>query len=160
MPRPKYIICAESVAHDKVTNLMSFFHVLEGYHIVRNAEPIPEGSTPVMNAPFRLTGIAAWELVEGDDPEEELEYQLTLAYPGAEVQTVQEGNFRMSKRFHRFTARIETPGVPIGETGTIVFTSKVRRHGANEWLTQEYAIPIEVVVAPAANQEQAERQEA
>ena len=147
MPRPKYILCAESFAHDKVTNLMSFFNVIEGYSVTRAAEPIPEGTTPIANAPLRLAGIAAWELNEGESVDEELEYELTLKYPGEGEMPIKSGEFRMAKRFHRFTVRMEVPGIPVAGNDTIVFRSKVRRRG-DEWCIQEYTIPIDVTVEP------------
>ena len=158
MPRPKYILCAETVVHDKATNLLSFINVIEGYAVTRGPENVPEGHVPVINAPFRFAGIAAWELDQEDNPEEELEYELTLTYPGEGETQVSSGKFRMAKRFHRFTARIETPGVPVAENSSIIFRSKVRRHG-DDWSTQEYAIPIVVLFEPAENPEPLARQE-
>lgn len=149
MPQPQYILCCESVSHDKVTNLLSCFHVLEGYIITRGTEPIPEDKIDVATMAsniFKLVGVAVWRTDETDTPERDMEYQLSLAVPEGDEVMLREGEFRMTKQFHRFTTKVIMPSIPAAQSGDMVFISKVRAKGEQDWLTQRYTIPLTVNV--------------
>lgn len=141
MPRPTYILCAESISQDRSTNLFSYFHVLEGWTVSQT----PQSDAPPFPAILKFTGVAVWERVGQDDPEQELEYELTIAFPGDDPRKVSAGKFKMHKRYHRFTANFIAPGLPKVVDGNIVFSSKVKSIDSGEWLVQEYRIPIDVV---------------
>jgi hypothetical protein len=153
MPRPVYIVCAESVSHDKGTNLISLFHVLEGYTF----SPPPVDAGPVVRIEGSLGriptsgldffGVANWARESSDDPKDLFEFVLEFSLPWEDgVQTINQGEVRFTKNFQRFMARIV---VGIGkfpeQGGDIKFISKIRRSGSEgEWLSQEYRIPVTI----------------
>lgn len=150
MPRPLYIVCSESAAIDQDTNRASLFNVVEGLQVTVVPKPSGEGVAFVKTLDFR--GIAVWMRNEDDDPEDEYEFELAARAPGdADENVFGDGKFKFTKRLHRFNVLI---GVhkPWTESGMFVFTSRIRRVGTSEWLSQEFPILVDVTKKIPANQ--------
>jgi len=158
MPKPVYIVCAQSVSLDKSTNLLSLFHVLEGFTLrapsegdvsIEQGEEAPAG-IPTINLDF--VGVATWEREEQDSPETEFDFVVQVIVPWeGEARTVNEGKCIFAKPFQRFMARmvLGIPKLP-EQSGNIRFVSKIRRLGSQEWQSQEYRIPIKLIANPEA----------
>lgn len=151
MPRPVFIICAESVAHDKTTNLISLFHVLEGFQIFRAPDVatikkgMPKHHVSSVAQPL-FVGVAKWRRNPEDDPNDEYEYELTATSPGViEPKMLGRGTFAFSQTSHQFFARMQADWTA---EGTFRFASRIRKVGGSEWLSQDYEIDVLFVDIP------------
>jgi hypothetical protein len=152
MPKPKYIVCCDSTSHDRTSNLLSLFSILEGFKITRvrvpGAEPEPYKGDPSALLPLELCCVATWERTEGESCEDEFEHEMTVEFPGAGKQTVTGGTFVISKRLQRFVATIVAPGLPLRSTlqsGDVIVRSRVTTaDGQQEWV-QEFTLPLELI---------------
>lgn len=137
MPRPVYILCSRSGAEDKVTGLLSHYHVLER---ISFTSPMPDQP----NVSFCLRVTAVWMREEGDDPEQGYEFQFVLRFPpGGEESIVAEGTFRFSHPLHRMI--VDTPIARFGGPGLFRVENRIRPVGTEGWSTQHYPILLDLV---------------
>jgi hypothetical protein len=147
MPKPIYIICAESGVEDKRTNLVSFFNVLEKLSFFRQGTPPPRGRLSSMRV------CAVW-MREGDEPMGEYEWELTFITPHSKQEhRVGGGTFIFpnddARRLFRCTVDVVgTP--PIDGSGILSVQHRLRQLGASEWLKQEFPLIIEEMNATTA----------
>jgi hypothetical protein len=149
MPKPKYVVCCESILHDKTSNLVSLFNVLEGYTVQKQQIALPapqEGQALVIPvAIMQLVGVAVWELSSEAEGGGEFDFELALHLPGLDSPSLTSGTFKFNKKRHyRFLTRMEIAPNPKIVSGDIRFTSKVKPVGTNRWKSQEYAFPITI----------------
>ena len=157
MARPLYIICAESMSLDQNTNLVSLFHVLEGFTVQFETTPKTDGQSksdtlPVNVASPKFYSCAVWMKDANDGPEDEYEYETVATSPGGEELTVNAGSFSFTKTFYRIQMGFVL-AKPFQQSGDFVVCSKIRRKGTDEWLVQEYPIPITVTVGDETSRE-------
>lgn len=140
MPRPIYIICAESGAEDKLSGLVSHYNVVECMAI-RKIPKAPESSSIVI-APSPLWITALWERTSGDEGQQfEFETVLILPPDQQEVKAA-SGVFAFEKLRHRFTVRMMGL-IPFRGPGTCWVESRVRQVGATEWLKQSFSLILQ-----------------
>lgn len=143
MPRPVYILCSESGSQDASTNLVSHFQVIETMQI----SPIPESDAKVLVVPavsFRMT--AVW-MKKPEDPEgQEYDFE-TVFYlpPDGEELIVQTGKFAFDGGKLLYRMIVIGLGPPFKGAGLFRVESRIRAVGQQEWLTQDYLIPISLV---------------
>lgn len=148
MPRPVFILCAESLAQDKATNLISVFHILDGFQVFRaeNAAAVAEvarSKDPASAAQLLMVGIARWMRNPGDDPEAEYEFELAVRVPGAsEPKIISKGSFVFRKAMHQFMSRMK---IDWAAAGTFLFISRIRKVGDTDWMYQDYPMEISVI---------------
>ena len=142
MARPVYIICAESVAADQQTNLVSAFQLIERISLRETPTTHPE-VRPL--AHFRCKVVAVWMKEPGDEDKEfEHEIVFPITRDGKEASHKTDTfSFPSETLFQRFLVTVV--GIPYaGETGVIEIVSRLRAVGDNEWKTQSYPLLVEV----------------
>lgn len=148
MPRPVFILCAESLAQDKATNLISVFHILDGFQVfrARNVAAVEEAArsqNPASAAQHLMVGVAKWMRNPDDDPEAEYEFELAVLVPGArEPKIISTGPFVFTQTMHQFVSRMR---IDWTTAGTFLFISKIRKAGDSEWMYQDYPMEIGLV---------------
>lgn len=151
MPRPLFILCAESLSFDRFSGLVSVFQILEGYSYLidtRGTGKLLSSINPdqIANAmPFpsmSFFGLAAWMRLDGESPDTEYEYELAVDGPGEPEKKVTSGKFKFSKLTHRFRCRI-VRSTPWPQDGMLRFISRIRPAGTTEWMSQDYPMPID-----------------
>lgn len=138
MPRPMYVICAQSGAEDKRTNLVSLFNIVERFEAV----PLPTTNPAIIQSPT-LYILAVWVQGETDQPDNDFEHQFVFSWPEQEPILTEPMRFRFEKPLYRFMAINPGPLFFRG-TGTFRIESKVRLVGTEEWLRQEYLVAVEM----------------
>src|SRR5260370_17632034 len=96
MPRPVYIICAESGAEDTLTGLLSHYKVLEKIQETASTqEQIEPGPNVISLQPLRVA--AVWMRTEGDTIQQKYEFETPFILPprGKKI-VVPSGNFSFS----------------------------------------------------------------
>jgi len=157
MISPRYMICSEGRIVDRDTGLISHINVIDKFLIPRS-----QGRPgPVL---LRFFVSAVWETDEELPLEEECEWEMVASFPGEnEPRTMGSGRFRFTLPFQRFDILFQTVHGDASlaeirlQRGVIRFTSRVRRLGDTEWLSQEYGIPLDVVSAEQPNERAPER---
>ena len=104
MPRPLYIICAESLLLDRTTNLTTVVNVLEGIRFSLPGSRLPQEPRTLASQGFY--GTAVRMRLDDDNPDQEYEFEIHMQFPGKEDQVAQSGKFKFTKRFHRFQLRV------------------------------------------------------
>jgi hypothetical protein len=139
MPRPVFIICAQSGSEDKDTHLLSMFNIMERIIIA----PLPEGSDPLTTQPTNTLRVAAaWMRTEGDVPQKEFEHQMVFRPPsGQPPVTTEIVRFRFDKPYYRATA-ITSGFLFFAGMGILLVESRIRPVGTEEWLSQDYPILV------------------
>jgi hypothetical protein len=140
MPRPVYILCSQSNAVDKSTNLISFFNLVEELRIAK----IPEGTTPPATRPFTMRVVSVWMNTDDDMPSQLFETEFAVKFPKMEELPEElvfgRSNFSFTTLFNRLISpdlAIETFTGP----GLMWVECRIRRAGETEWLArQEYPI--------------------
>ncbi len=148
MPKPSYIICSESGAIDRYTNLVSVHNVIERilFHKSEDRQSqIPAGHSPLLS--FRV--MASWKCDE-NELGEEFEFENSIDGPGVNRQILNSGSFVFKTRIHRFF--VNASGPPPPQEGTLTVTSKIRKTGdeSGEWLSQQFEIDVERSPEPEA----------
>jgi hypothetical protein len=141
MPRPVFILCAQSWAFDEETKLCSFFHVLEGISTSRS--PTTAWSPISFNLPLQIVGVAEWMRTEADSDSDEFEYELSFAFPDQPKIQVISGRFKFMALFQRFISRAGISSPP-ASSGVILFESRIRKVGTQKWMSQDFPIPFTV----------------
>src|SRR5690349_11661037 len=94
MPKPIYIICSESIAQDRETNVLSLFNIIERFVVTPGAAIVDNdtGMPVVSLISFRV--IAVWMGTE-DDRDVQYESQMILHHPNdpGKDMTVDAGKF-------------------------------------------------------------------
>lgn len=146
MPKPRYIVCSDSISQDRGTNLLSLFHVIDGLTAVKTGQA-SDGSVAASDHPgnpVRLCCVAVWERTDPETADTEFEHSLTIEGPGNFHLESPTGTFRFTSRYHRFVVRIGSPTPTDVVSGDVVFRSTVTGKDGDSW-SQEYSIPVEVV---------------
>jgi len=137
MPRPVLIVCAQSVAQDATTNLLSIFNVVEKVVLAPQETDIAR-RTPL---PQSMTAVAIW-MKDERDAGVQLEHQFQFIIPpdGREVLTpIHPYQFDDHKHLGRFICHLN--GLPIEGPGLARIINRIRIAGeGNEWISQEYPI--------------------
>jgi len=155
MIRPRYILCSESRIVDRATGLVTHYNVVDELTLgVGTSKPLA-GGLPMLK--FVMT--AVWARVGDEDSEDLFEFETYIHMPGEEnARCIHAGEFAFGEHsFHRleaFVAGIVVAGPPPEgiapadvlrfASGTRRLESRVRRSGDNEWLAQDYLIPVRV----------------
>jgi hypothetical protein len=146
MITPRYMICSEGKLVDRETGLVSHINVIDKVLVTRGAH-LPGQPTPSI----RFFVSAVWcadEAALG----ETCEWEFLVSFPGdSEPRRLASGEFQLTTPFHRFDVLFQTmAGDPskaqvVLRTGPLRFTSRVRLAGTDEWLSQDYVVPVEVI---------------
>jgi hypothetical protein len=141
MPKPVYILCAESGAEDRITGLVSHFNVIEQIELREYPRP-PEGMAAMVQ-PLSMQVTAAWMRVDGDDPSQQYELKLSVFLPpdGKEV-LVGSDTIVMDKLRYRATAYVK--GLLMSNAGSFRAESRLRPVGSGDdsWLVQTYEVAV------------------
>lgn len=152
MPRPLFIICAESASVDRYSNDLSIFNVIEGIQVFSgNADGSPNKSAPADGLPFLNVRIVAVWVADDIDRPHEYE-QETRVRVGNRERRPHHGTFRFTTRNHRFLVNIArfTP-----EPGICVVEHAIRKVGDEHWQTQQYEFEVSTAVEDAKKPEHA-----
>jgi hypothetical protein len=152
MPRPLYIICAESGSEDNRTGLVSHYNVIETIQLQKQPEGMPPGAVepgsirlPMLK--FRAT--AVWMKRE-DEPQGEYEFEMKLYIPPTSKEVlVQSGTFSFSPGKPLYRIVLIAAGPAFESPGTFRVESRVRRIGTDKWETQDYPIPVVLGLTPS-----------
>jgi hypothetical protein len=147
MPRPAYVMFANSGANDQVSNLVSLFDVIEIVNVFQPNAPIqmPQVGTTMLN---RI--VVAWLRLDGDSDADRFEGQIAVVNPdGTDLFVVPTEAFSFTSPFFRWTA----PVMPFGFSalGLHQIEARLRRVGQQEWLCRQtfpfivQAMPMPVV---------------
>ena len=161
MARARYIICSESRLVDRTSGLVSHINALEQITVSLTPTVHPEAThagKPAETKSIRFPNmvlVAVWMRDEQDDPDQQYHFETRLYRPGeATPTTVQQGEFAFGESMF-FRIELVLQHGPPGEASTEVpmrpgvlrLESRIRRHGSEEWLSQDYPIPVTVVRA-------------
>ena len=155
MIRPRYILCSESRIIDRATGLITHYNVMDELALgVGPPNPVT-GGLPFLK--FVMT--AVWMRVGDENREDVFEFETYMYVPGEETgRCIHAGEFQFGEhRFHRLEAFVQG-GFAVGPapsgtepadrlwltSGTLRLESRIRRAGDDEWLRQEYLIPVRV----------------
>lgn len=147
MPLPVFIICSEGGSIDRHTNQLSIFDVIEKitFRPVLPAQDgsrqveVDAGSRPLAFNSLRMT--ALWRQLEGDAGRE-FDFKTTVLVPGSANEIMAgQGRIVFKTPLHRIVANY------IGDfpqqSGDIVVRTSIKPVESNDWITQEYVIPVE-----------------
>src|SRR5262245_28713924 len=111
MPRPIYIICAESIVEDK-NNSITFFRVMEKIGVARIDFTVGSQPPKLEHLKFELASVWMREENEANGPFE-YEFRLRIGKDYlAKVDGQQSGQFSFARRMHRFIVRGEIGHFP------------------------------------------------
>jgi hypothetical protein len=151
MPKPVYMICAQSMTQDKDTSLVSFFTVIERVTMILRPTgqsappPIPYDDLTRDVTTFKV--MATW--IREQDDNGEFEHEFSVVADGEEKSHgCRPFVFNEEKFIQRFVLVVHGLPVP-AKAGIVLIKSKVRRHGSEDWLFQEYPIIVDLSQAPA-----------
>lgn len=146
MPRPLFVICAQSSAIDQNTNLLSLFQILDGYQVHIKKADAPAPTLAVGPQPHQLgfVGIAVWRRTDADSPDDSYEYEILTQSPDEDEEQIRNtGTFKFTTRHQRFQVFIHITK-PWTRSGVFVFSSRIRKVGSSDWIRQDYQIPVDV----------------
>jgi hypothetical protein len=140
------MICSEGRLVDRETGLVSHINVLDKVLITRGA--LPPGQ-PFPSIRFFVS--ATWCADEAAIGQT-CDWEFLVSFPGdREPRNMASGQFQFTVPFQRFDVLFQTLLGDASEaqikleTGAIRFTSRVRPLGTDEWLSQHFALPVEVI---------------
>jgi len=145
MPKPVYILCAQSGSIDSRTNRISYFNIIEKIEATRakvtqRRKPTP-GAAPLLS----MRVVAVWMRSGQDTENQEFEYELVISLPHRQKKlSPGKGRFKFTKPLQRITVDIGGM-LPIIRSGLIKIQCRIRKVGDRKWLSQEYPIIVEVV---------------
>jgi hypothetical protein len=141
MPKPVYILCCESSSEDKQTGLLSHFNVFEKFVLQKiSREQLPANPPFLMQLQARI--FAIW-LGEREDEGQEYEFETRIKLPpSGKILDIHAGKFKFARGLQRLFANIMGP-LPVEGAGIMWIQNRIRRVGADEWLTQEFPIVFE-----------------
>ncbi len=138
MPKPVYIICAESAVEDKLTSKHSIFNVIEKVMAFKTEEK----QAPAM---FSCAVSAVWRREPRDDCEFETEFAVLLPKIGERHSIAQsEFKFPPGNQLARFNLLFNGPP-PVDGGGVLELQHCIRKKGTTEWTIQSYPVFVEEV---------------
>jgi len=146
MPRPVYIICSESGAQDASTNLLSLFQVFESLQLNEIPPEDLQSGKPVIIPIPTIHAVAVWMSQPDDPPDQEYEFQMAFLLPPNDAERiVHEGKFSFikGKPLYRMVVRGYMP--QLTSPGLFRIECRIRKVGEENWLRQDYPIPVEAV---------------
>jgi hypothetical protein len=142
MPKPVYILCAESGAEDKTTGLVSHFKVIEELEI-RETLAFSPGIAPAAFRAISFQSVAVWARAERDGPDQVYEFKTSLFLPDeSQEHILGTGTIAFGNRARlRITVNLWAPLV---RPGLLRVEHGIRPVGADaeSWLIQSYEIPV------------------
>lgn len=142
MPKPVYILCAESGSEDKTSGLVSHFNVLEQIELqsVPKFEP-GSGMIPVVLAKAFVV-VATWMREDTDLPTDEFECETVFHQPDGNQVIVATKRFDFEKPRFRLTVRAS--GMIFQQPGAFIAESRVRKLGREPgpWVSQSYPLQL------------------
>lgn len=150
MPKPVYMLCAESGAVDRFTNLVSVYNIFERIQI---ADAIPSSGLQ-RAAHIGSLNIRIISVVMREDADEgrDFDFELSIHLPQENPTIMQAGVFQFKSIYHRFL--VDFVGVAKLKPGNLEVFCKIKPKGDLDWLIeQEFMIPIELASEPAAIQQ-------
>ncbi len=126
-----------SGSDDKVSGLVSLFHVLESIFIIRR-DPGQQDDTPTR---FRTT--AVWMRTEEDDPAADYEFESVFRQSPENIeQIVKSGQFSFGKPIFRFVADNTFKNFP--GPGVLTAIHRIRKiEEGSGWISQEFPILLQ-----------------
>jgi len=147
MPRPAYILFAESGSLDEFTNQVSAFNIVELIIVRKSIPDLPPFPSRQIKRKFRL--IAAWIKDDGDTPDVVFQIQLScFDQAGRAIYTsgIDSFSFTPDSYFHRYIAStVEFNGFP--SLGEYSVEARLRRVGEQEWMVRQ-SFPFLVMEIP------------
>jgi hypothetical protein len=129
---------------------VSLFSVVERVRVTPVPVPQPGEAPPiVLYQPFRVT--AVWMRNPEDDTAQEYEFEVRLLPAAGSAQNVTRGRFQFdpARPFHRVALDLLGPS-PFTGPGVNRLECRLREVGAENWLTQDYPILVEMAAPPPA----------
>lgn len=156
MPRPVYIIAAESTTEDARSNVLSIFKVIERIEIEftvisATSQPQPPSPIAIQGTLNHFDVIAVWMKLSTDNPAAAHQHQMALCYPeGTEKIVAADSNVIFAnddRPLNRYG--LVVAGTPTTMDGTFRFERRMRRVGDEEWIRQDYPLRVVVKQTPA-----------
>ena len=145
MPKPVYILCAESGSIDEKTNRVSHFNIIEKITVTRERIPRQTRSTPIGPPLNSMQVVSVWMRTVQDTENQEFEYELNLFLPHRSKKLIPgRGRFKFTKPLQRITIGI-VGMFPLTRSGLMKVQCRIRKVSDRTWLRQEYPIIVEVV---------------
>lgn len=156
MPRPVYIIAADSYSEDRGTNILSVFHILERIEylrqVIQDGVPLFPEPAEASDSGLHFNLLAVWMKLPDDNPELTYEYEMAVIHPDKTENIVTSGESqmfpsddrplqRMVVRFKRFAPK---------SAGIYRFESRVRVVGEETWQRQDFPLTVEELESPIA----------
>ncbi len=156
---PRYMICSEGRIVDRETGLVSHINVTDRLVVARG-----QGHPRQVSSGLRFFVSAAWATDEETPSEDQYEWEMSASFPGEkEPRAVGSGEIRFTHPFYRIDVLFQLIlGDPLQaqvkmQTGIIRFTSRIRRKGDTDWLSQEYPVRLDVAPEPQTNESVSEK---
>jgi hypothetical protein len=149
MPRHVYTVCSRLASEDKLTSLVSLYHVIDELMVAR-----PQPDQIAFPFIFRVTSV--WMREDEDEEDHEYEYQVDLRLShAAPLFVISTGRFHFNARFRRIAGDVllqaaippEVMGTLDGQSMMFV-NSSIRPVGAEAWQTYSYPISLICNVPP------------
>ena len=141
-----FVICAQSSSSDQNTNLLSLFHILDGYqvHLKKSDAPAPALADRAQPHQLGFVGVAVWGRTDDDSPDDSYEVEILTQAPDEDKESIRHrGEFKFTRRHQRFHVDIHI-SKPWTKSGVFIFSSRIRKVGSSDWIRQDYHIPIDV----------------
>jgi hypothetical protein len=139
------MICCESALVDGLTGLPSYINVFDTIRAFPTQPPLAQVRPDTPGSPLlSIRASAVWMLLEGESPEDQYEYEMTIQPPGHNERIVQNGVFRFEKRFFRFDMAILANPETLPLANGILWIASRIRHPGHDWISQSYPLVVEV----------------
>ncbi len=148
MPRPAYVMFANSGANDQVSNLVSLFDIIEIVNVFQPNAPIqfppPVGTTNLNRI------VVAWLREDGDSDADRFEGQIAVVNPdGTDLFAVIAEAFSFTSPFFRWTAPV--PPFGFNALGIHQIEARLRRVGEQQWSwRQNFPFIVQAMPMPPA----------
>ena len=146
MPKPVYIVCANSIVQDKISNLVSIQGVIERLSVTvkQSGRGPDERPATLVTEAMQFWTIAVWRKV-ADDDEHEFKGQYVIIDPAGKDLSTPTTDFRFpagDKFLFRMLMKFRIESAM--STGMLRVQARIRRGDHEDWLTQEYPIVVDV----------------
>jgi hypothetical protein len=143
MPKPAYIVCSQSQSLDQHTNLLSVFHLIEGFDLIPAVvDPAEMMSKPTTQSFIQFVVNAAWMQTDGDQGQEYY-YEVIMRSPEEEDRIIASDPFVFTKLYQRFSVVVRK-STPWMSSGLCRIENRIRHKDSDQWLSQEYFFPVTV----------------
>jgi hypothetical protein len=143
MPKPGYLICSTSGAHDQFGGGASAFGILE---VLTGNETQRQPDGTLIATPLSMRIMATWLKDEDDDQKQFFETVFFVFLPGKEAEYIRAEfpPFLFESSVRRFVAaKVEFPYNVDMDSGIMRVECRIRRQGENEWINrQQYLIVV------------------